>query len=173
LYDTTEGRVEGPFPEDLLRRLLQQLAQAGGLLEVHDHGGVRVSVSEVFALGELSEAGSMSQRDLAERLGLEKSTVSRLAAGMERQGWLVRERDPANRRLYRLRLTAKGRAAADRVGADLRARHAALLAALTPAERAGLVVGLEGLIRAFRDHLHTGHHVAPGGDHLATGERAG
>ena len=41
-------------------------------------------MSEVFALGELSEEGALSQQDLAGRLGLEKSTVSRLAAGMER-----------------------------------------------------------------------------------------
>jgi DNA-binding MarR family transcriptional regulator len=161
LYDTTDNHTAGPFPDDQLRRLLQQLAQAGGLLEVHDHGGIRVSVSEVFALGELSEAGTLSQRDLAVRLGLEKSTVSRLAAGMERRGWLARERDPANRRLYRLRLTPKGRAAATTVGEDLHARHAALFAALTPDERAGLAIGLEGLIRAFHHHHHTGHHVAP------------
>jgi DNA-binding MarR family transcriptional regulator len=161
LYDTTDNRAAGPFPDDQLRRLLQQLAQAGGLLEVHEHGGIRVSVSEVFALGELFEAGTLSQRDLAVRLGLEKSTVSRLAAGMERRGWLARERDPANRRLYRLRLTAKGRAAATTVGGDLHARHAALFAELTPDERAGLALGLDGLIRAFHNHLHTGHHAMP------------
>jgi DNA-binding MarR family transcriptional regulator len=161
LYDTTENAAGGPFPDDHLRRLLQQLAQAGGLLEVHDHGGVRVSVSEVFALGELSDAGTLSQRDLADRLGLEKSTVSRLAAGMERRGWLARERDQANRRLYRLRLTPEGRTAATRVGQDLHARHAALFAELTPAERAGLALGLAGLIRAFHDHLHTGQHAVP------------
>jgi DNA-binding MarR family transcriptional regulator len=161
LYDTTDDHAAGPFPDDQLRRLLQQLAQAGGLLEVHDHGGIRVSGSEVFALSELSEAGTLSQRDLAVRLGLEKSTVSRLAAGMERRGWLARERDPANRRLYRLRLTSEGRAAALTVGQDLHAKHAALFAALTPHERASLTVGLEGLIRAVHDHLHTGHHVLP------------
>jgi DNA-binding MarR family transcriptional regulator len=161
LYDTTENHAAGSFPDDQLRRLLQQLAQAGGLLEVHDHGGVHVSVSEVFALGELSEASTLSQRDLADRLGLEKSTVSRLAAGMERRGWLARERDQANRRLYRMRLTTKGRAVAARVGEDLRARHAALFAALTPDERAALALGLSGLIRAFQNHLHTGHHAIP------------
>jgi DNA-binding MarR family transcriptional regulator len=164
LYDTTDDHAATPFPDDRLRRLLQQLAQAGGLLEVHDHGGIRVSVSEVFALGELSDTGTLSQRDLATRLGLEKSTVSRLAAGMERRGWLVRERDPGNRRLYRLRLTPEGHAAARTVGEDLHARHAALFAALTPHERAGLEVGLAGLIRAFHHHLHSGHHVHPDHD---------
>jgi DNA-binding MarR family transcriptional regulator len=161
LYDTTDSSTPGPFPDDHLRRLLHQLAQTGGLLEVHDHGGIRLSVSEVFALGELSDAGTLSQRDLAVRLGLEKSTVSRLAAGMQQRGWLARERDPDNRRLYRLRLTAKGRAAAHRVGADLHDRHAELFAALTPEERAGLALGLSGLLRAI-GHLHSGAHVRPG-----------
>ena len=170
MYDTTEDTAAGHSPDDHLRRLLQQLAQAGGLLEVHDHGGIRVSASEVFALGELSDAGTLSQRDLAVRLGLEKSTVSRLAAGMEQRGWLARERDPDNRRLYRLRLTAKGRAAAHRVGADLHARHAELFAALTPEERAGLALGLRGLLRVMHDHLHSGAHVPPGGHtHGSTG----
>jgi DNA-binding MarR family transcriptional regulator len=91
--------------------------------------------------------------------------VSRLAAGMERRGWLARERDRGNRRLYRLRLTPEGRDAARRVGDDLRARHAALVAELTPAERAGLALGLAGLIRAFQVHLDTWHRAAaPGGE---------
>ena len=70
-------------------------------------------MSEVFALGELAEASSLSQRDLGVRLGLEKSAVSRLAAGMEERGWLSREREPANRRLYRLSLTEQGREGGD------------------------------------------------------------
>ncbi len=160
MYETTDSQPPGLLPEDVLRRLLRQLARSGGLLEAHDHGGVRVSVSEVFTLAELFEANALSQRELAARLGLEKSTVSRLAAGMERRGWLARERDPANRRLYRLRLTPSGREAAERVGEDLRARHAALLRALTPAERAGLALGLEGLIRVFQNHLDSGRHAS-------------
>ena len=77
-----------PFPDDELRRLLRWLVRAGGLLEPHDHDGVRASASEVFALAELTEAGPLSQQQLGERLGLEKSTTSRLAAGVERRGWL-------------------------------------------------------------------------------------
>jgi DNA-binding MarR family transcriptional regulator len=52
--------------------------------------------------------GPASQQDLAARLHLEKSTVSRMAAGLEQRGLVVRERDPGNRRLYRLRLTERG-----------------------------------------------------------------
>ncbi|WP_425957526.1 MarR family winged helix-turn-helix transcriptional regulator [Streptosporangium sp. DT93] len=142
------------FPDDELRRLLRLLAKAGGLLEPQGPGELRLSLSEVFALGELSEGETLSQRELATRLGLEKSTVSRLAAGMERRGWLSRERDPANRRFYRLRLTEPGRAVAGEVGSGLRARHDVLFGELTDEERAGLALGLAGLARALRGGAH-------------------
>ncbi|GAA2851245.1 hypothetical protein GCM10010517_08820 [Streptosporangium fragile] len=148
MYNTTH---DGAYPDDELRRLLQLLVRAGGLLEPRDYGGLRISLSEVFALGELADAGTLSQQELADRLGLEKSTVSRLAAGMERRGWLSRERDPANRRFYRLRLTADGLAAAGRIGAELRAAHDGLFDGLTDEERAGLLLGLTGLVRVLRN----------------------
>jgi DNA-binding MarR family transcriptional regulator len=160
LYRTTQDGAAGAFPDDWLRRLLRGLVRAGGLLEPHDHSGLRLSLSEVFALGELADAGTLSQQQLADRLGLEKSTVSRLAANLERREWLTRERDPANRRFYRLRLTAQGRKAAKRVGGHFRSYHAALFEALTPAEQAGLQLGLTGLIRALET---TGHSKRPRG----------
>ena len=104
------------FPDDDLRRFFQQLARTSGLLETvrpHEHAGVQLSLSETMALAELAAAGSTSQQDLADRLGLEKSTVSRLAAGLESRGWLSRVRDDGNRRVYRLRLTDEGAAVAD------------------------------------------------------------
>lgn len=148
MYDTTHSDT-GSFPDDWLRRLLRALVRAGGLLEVHHHAGTRLSLSEIFALAELADAEALSQQDLADRLGLEKSTMSRLAASLERREWLSRERDPVNRRFYRLRLTAQGRDIASRVGQHFHTYHAALFEALTPTERAGLETGLPGLIRAI------------------------
>ena len=127
-----------PFPDDELRRLLRWLVRVGGLLEPHDHDGVRASASEVFALAELAEAGPLSQQQLGERLGLEKSTVSRLAAGLERRGWLERVRDPANRRFYRLALTPAGAARPSGSAAHFSAQHHRyLFAELTDEERNG------------------------------------
>jgi DNA-binding MarR family transcriptional regulator len=128
--------------------VLQRLIRLGGLLEPHDHAAEHRSLSEVMALGELAEVDSLSQQELAQRLGLEKSTVSRLVAGLERRGWVVRDRDPGNRRFYQLRLTESGREVADRIGRDLRDHHARLLAALTADEIHALTVGLSALARA-------------------------
>jgi len=140
------------FPDDELRRALRRLIRLAGLLEPHEHSGMKLSLSEVMALGELSEVEAMSQHELGRLLGLEKSTVSRLAAALERRGWIVRQREPANRRVYRLQLTDDGREVAGRLGEDLRAHHQQLLGALTPTERAALTVGLTGLVRVIESH---------------------
>ena len=155
------------FPDDGLRRFVRQIVRSSGFLEPvqrpHEHAGVRLSVSETFALGELVEAGALSQQELAARLGLEKSTVSRLAAGMQERGWLSRERDADDRRLYRLTLTAHGRDVAARVGADLSEHHGRLLARLSPDERRALGVGLGALVRELEagheGHAHADHEV--------------
>ena len=88
-------------------------------------------------------------RSLGRLLGLEKSTVSRLVAGLQHRGWVERQRDPSNRRFYQLQLTPEGRTVADRIGQELRAHHEQLLAALTPDEREALTIGLTGLARAL------------------------
>lgn len=112
--------------------------------------GHAIPLSQVFALHELDAGTPLSQQELAARLGLEKSTVSRLVAGMERHGLLVRERDPDNRRFYRLRITEAGHAEHGRLGAGFSDRYAQLTATLTRGEREALLTGLPGLLRALR-----------------------
>ena len=141
----------GPFPDDDLRRALRRLVRLGSLLEPHSHhhAGLHMSLSEIMALGELADVESMSQQELGQLLGLEKSTVSRLVVGLLRRGWVVRQRDLSNRRFYQLQLTPEGREVADRIGQDLRSHHEQLLGALTPDEREALTVGLTALARAL------------------------
>jgi DNA-binding transcriptional ArsR family regulator len=71
-------------------------------------GVPQLSSSEARALIELVKARGIAQGELASLLGLEKSTVSRLAAGLERKGWIRRGRDEGNQRYVRLYLTAEG-----------------------------------------------------------------
>jgi DNA-binding MarR family transcriptional regulator len=108
-----------------------------------------VSASEARALIELLSARGIAQGQLAALLGLEKSTVSRLAAGLERKGWLRRGRDGANQRYVRLYLTPEGRAIAAQVWQAWQSRQARILAGLSAEERAGLAAGLRGLVRGL------------------------
>jgi DNA-binding MarR family transcriptional regulator len=111
--------------------------------------GRALSISQLFALHELDCRTGMSQRELAERLRLEKSSVSRLVADLESEGLLARERDPDNRRLYRLEITDAGRRLHREAGRALHERYERWAAAMTPDERDGLATGLPALLRAM------------------------
>jgi DNA-binding MarR family transcriptional regulator len=108
-----------------------------------------VSASEARALVELVSARGIAQGELAGLLALDKSTVSRLAAGLERKGWIRRGRDENNQRYVRLYLTPQGRELAGRLWQAWRSRQARILAALSADERAGLSAGLGGLVRVL------------------------
>ena len=112
-------------------------------------GAPAVTASEARALTELLAAHGIAQGQLAALLGLEKSTVSRLAAGLESKGWIRRGRDEQNHRYVRLYLTPQGRAVADRLMRAWESRQARILATLTPEERSGLALGLRGVVRAL------------------------
>jgi DNA-binding MarR family transcriptional regulator len=134
-----------------LHGLFMELVRAGGLLRADEMvPGHPISMSQAFALHELDTGTPLSQRELAERLRLEKSSVSRMAAEMERKGLLVRERDPTNRRLYRLRLTDRGRALHVGMRDAFHDQYVRWVAEMTPAEREALVAGLTAFVRVMR-----------------------
>lgn len=153
-----------PDLEQLLAQLLSVLsrdaltgAQGSWAAAKEDTGGAAgplpavsapaVSASEARALIELLTARGIAQGQLAEVLGLEKSTVSRLAAGLERKGWIRRGRDEGNHRYVRLYLTPQGGLVADHVWQAWQSRQARILAGLSAEERMGLAIGLRGLVR--------------------------
>lgn len=142
--------VDGVADNGLLEGLLAQLLRVAGLSDTRPAvTDLPVSVSEALTLLALRASTGLAQGGLGARLGLEKSTVSRLATGLERKEWITRERDASNQRYVRLALTPEGEAVADHVWSTWQDRHTRILAALTDEERAGLAVGLGGLVRAL------------------------
>jgi DNA-binding MarR family transcriptional regulator len=141
-----------------LHGLLLELVRSVGLLHVVDAGNSgQVSLSEAFALHELDADGGLAQQELAARLQLDKSTVSRLVAGLQARGVLARERDPDNRRIVRLSLTPAGHRLHQNLAQAMHAHQQTLLATMTPAERAALTTGLAALVRA----LHRSGDIGP------------
>jgi DNA-binding MarR family transcriptional regulator len=112
-------------------------------------GGEPVSMSEHQALMELSSGEELSQTALAVRLRLEKSTISRLAVQMEARGWLERNRDTADARLVRLRLTPHGRALARDLSAFRASKLQGMLRAIPEADRESVLQSLKVVIRAL------------------------
>lgn len=140
-------------PHDVLEMAMDGLFRRRGVLDPSRVvPGLGASLSESLALGYLS-GGPCVQHELGSYLGLEKSTVSRLVAGMTEKGWVERARDPDNRRFQKVVLTPAGRQVASQIAEAMRQRHERWLAALTPEEQHALAVGLPALVRAMTAEL--------------------
>ena len=68
----------------------------------------QVSLPQCHALLEIEEQPEISLKELADKLSLEKSTVSRTVDGLVKKGFLNRETPSENRRLIKLNLTETG-----------------------------------------------------------------
>src|SRR6266540_3883313 len=114
--------------------------------------GQPVAVAEAHALMELARAAPLSQNDLAARLRLEKSTISRLVHQMEQRGWIVRSRSPLDGRMAQLHLTEAGRTLTRELAEARRAKFARILAAIPEKQRANVLESLTILVEAMREH---------------------
>jgi DNA-binding MarR family transcriptional regulator len=110
--------------------------------------GQPMSVTEAHAIGELDAAGRLTQQRLADRLRLQKSTVSRLVDELCADGLVTRRTNPDDRRSVLLELTALGRKRSERLAAARQALFVRLLDRLTADERRLVVAGLDRLARA-------------------------
>jgi DNA-binding MarR family transcriptional regulator len=111
--------------------------------------GQPIPVAEAHALMDLAEHGPMNHRDLAERLKLNKSTVSRLVRQLEHRRWIARDNSKKDHRVILIRLTAKGSAAAKRLSAARRSKFDTLLSSIPKNQRRSVIVTLKTLARAL------------------------
>jgi DNA-binding MarR family transcriptional regulator len=122
------------LPSWLVSRVALRAGKVVG--EQLESAGVRRKHFSVLVA--LAESGPASQADLGRRLALDRSDLHAVVADLERDGLVARERDPADARRNRVKLTAKGRAQLRRLEAKVDAAQETLLAPLTKAERAEL-----------------------------------
>lgn len=102
---------------------------------LHDDPRVR----DFVVLDTLADQDADSQHELAERLGINRTIMVGLIDRLERDGYVTRTRNPANRRSYVLSITPEGRAVRDELRRVVAERDASLTTALTPAERDRLI----------------------------------
>jgi DNA-binding MarR family transcriptional regulator len=138
--------------EQMLQEQLVAFVRAFGLHRPEQTPcGASVSVAEAHALMELTRGEVLSQNALAQRLRLEKSTVSRLVSILERRGWITRTRSSHDARVIDLQLTGEGQRVAAEIAKARRAKFARLLAALPEAERPNVIEALGLLVEALHE----------------------
>ncbi|SEJ67880.1 MarR family winged helix-turn-helix transcriptional regulator [Demequina mangrovi] len=107
-----------------------------------------VTVPQFRVMVVLTQGGGLRMGDLAERIGVHPSTLTRTVERLEHGGWIVRAADQENRRQVRVDLTGKGKALVATVTDRRRAMIAEVIEAMAPAEREALRSGMEAFARA-------------------------
>jgi len=96
-----------------------------------EHG---LSVAEWRVMLTLGRYPGLTAAEITTRWAMDKMAISRAIQRLEKAGHIRRERNPADRRSYRLALTDTGRALHDRVLPGAHARYREFVACLGPAE---------------------------------------
>lgn len=91
----------------VIQRELTAFARRARARAAELHPGLSLVESSILDL-VIARDGCLGS-DLAEHFMLDRSTVSRQVAALERHGYLTREVDPGNRRNHILRASARGR----------------------------------------------------------------
>ena len=128
-------------------RALQAVSRALGRLSRERARAGDVTPQQAETLQLISERGAVSTSSLAMMLGIDPSTASRNLAGLERAGLVSRRKGANDGRQTDVRLTPRGKRAADSVGGESHQAFAALLDRLPRAERSRVTDALESLAR--------------------------
>ncbi|MFE6933871.1 MarR family winged helix-turn-helix transcriptional regulator [Streptomyces sp. NPDC057699] len=107
-------------------------------------------------LAMLDEAGRLSKGDLAARLDMNQSDLTRTVTDLDAAGYVVCARDPSDRRRIEVSLTPEGGRALARLSADVSGTEADLLAPLAPEERELFA----SLLRRVHTHLERDRTVS-------------
>jgi DNA-binding MarR family transcriptional regulator len=105
-----------------------------------------LSPKAVGAATVLASEGPLTQRRLAERQGIDRTTMVAVIDELERLGAVERHRDPRDRRRYALHLTAHGRELLGLATAAVVEAEERFLAPLPPADRERLKAMLRALL---------------------------
>ena len=106
---------------------------------------------EWAALLCLDEQHGHSQREVAELLGVDRTTMVALVDELEANGWVMRRPQPGDRRKNAVTLTRKGRDVMRRGGHILDDCERRFLAALSEADAGRLKNALDAVITADRE----------------------
>jgi len=99
--------------------------------------------------------GPISQHELGEQLGIDRTTMVELIDDLEAKGVVVRQRNPADRRAYSIQLTPRGRTVQKRAAIACVSAAAAFFSPLEPRERHVLADMMRRLIASADEKLRS------------------
>jgi DNA-binding MarR family transcriptional regulator len=135
---------------------------AGVALRSVDVLDAAVTLPQFRLLAVLADLGPVPSGQAARTLGLDRSTITRLADRMVAAGHVTRGIDPRHRGVVTLELTGSGRDLVATANNWRQRELARILARLTPTEQAAVIASLGVLVGAAgEDYGITAHRPVP------------
>lgn len=151
MYDSAmDVEDEGPPAARLQQEVVGFIRAFGLLASDRTPCGQPMPPSDAHALTEIVSDGGLPQRELVDRLHLDRSSVSRLVDRLVARGWVERVNGP-DRRTVRVVPSSTGRRVAAEIAGARAERFAALLDAV-PADRRDEVLEAIRLLTAAARH---------------------
>lgn len=106
----------------------------------------------------LNESGSMTQKELTERMGVQPGSASEVIGKLESAGLIVRKPNPTDRRTVEVQLTEEGKANAKEASIAREVRHKEMFSSLSDSEKETLLSLVEKL-KSDWDSRYTGDEM--------------
>ena len=135
--------------QDRFARALLAVARGLGRTARERARSSDVTPQQAETLQLIAERGALSTSTLATMLGIDPSTASRNLSGLERSGLITRQKGSDDGRQTDVRLTPRGRRAAQTVGTGASSAFGSLLDRVPRGDRARIIDALEVLAKAI------------------------
>ncbi len=137
---------------DILRELLRVLLRNVGVLEKSDASCCGVTLTQCHAIVEIGRNEKISLVDLAEMLGVDKSTISRTVNNLVEADMVVRDLDAENRRYVIIQLTENGKNIFQNIEQSMESYYKSIFGSIPEGKRSQVLEGLQLLTDAVRNN---------------------
>lgn len=151
------GRREYYNAEDVNGKLIRNLRDISHTMRALYEG----KGSQKRILMILNEAGTITQRELTERLGIQPGSASEVIAKLESAGLVLRSASETDRRTSDISLTEEGKEQAKEALRQRKQRHEDMFSLLNEEEKMQLLSTLEKINADWGERYgrhHGGHH---------------
>jgi DNA-binding MarR family transcriptional regulator len=132
-----------------LRHNMRLLARKMELMTKNEALCCSITLTQCHLLTEIGWAGTASLNTLSERLGVDKSTMSRNIEILVTSGLVSREADPGNRRSVTISLTDQGQQLFQQIETSMTQFYETLFYALPADKRDQVLESLDYLLQAI------------------------
>ncbi len=135
-----------------LRESVRLLERKLGVLDDLQSSCCGVTFAQCHAIVEIGRAGSISLNNLADILGLDKSTMSRTINNLVNSEMVIREIAPEDRRYITIKLTEKGNRSFKEIEESMQVYFTQIYNVIPEEKRAQVIESFQILLQALSEN---------------------